>query len=322
MHVRIGDVDIAVKHPDVYIEVVNPWRGLAEGDSRERSPRHAMLYRMLSSDLTAALDAASRATGRHLTFVRELTGGQHADTVLTRDETTHFVVRLFPPNDDAPSSEVAILERIRSLDGLVPAFVALSHVENGRQMIVTSAIPGTAPDPTVPLHRIAEQMGAILARIHELDGTGLRSAPTAAPDGSSPLAVRAHRAWAGLDLTSPVLTHYDFWSGNTLWDGIRLTGVVDWSGARSAPRGVDVAWARQDLILLGSMSAADRLLDVYQRAARAEVTDISAWDLLAAAQADPVVETWTANYAGVGRPELTPAVLRSRLDAWIGTLLR
>ncbi|MBK0296215.1 phosphotransferase, partial [Bacillus sp. S34] len=54
-----------------------------------------------------------------------------------------------------------------------------------------------------------------------------------------------------------VLTHGDLWSGNTLWEGDRLTGIVDWSGAMSAPRGVDIAWCRQDLVLLGSTVAAD-----------------------------------------------------------------
>ncbi|MFC4052747.1 phosphotransferase [Actinomadura syzygii] len=26
-----------------------------------------------------------------------------------------------------------------------------------------------------------------------------------------------------------MLTHFDFWSGNVLWDGDALTGVIDWA---------------------------------------------------------------------------------------------
>ena len=40
--------------------------------------------------------------------------------------------------------------------------------------------------------------------------------------------------------TPSVLTHHDFWSGNTLWQRGVLTGVVDWAGAAVGPRGFDV----------------------------------------------------------------------------------
>ncbi|MEW1952506.1 phosphotransferase [Terrabacter sp. NPDC080008] len=35
-----------------------------------------------------------------------------------------------------------------------------------------------------------------------------------------------------LDLSDRVLSHYDFWTGNTLWRHGTVVGVVDWSGAR------------------------------------------------------------------------------------------
>jgi hypothetical protein len=33
------------------------------------------------------------------------------------------------------------------------------------------------------------------------------------------------------------------------------------------------------------------------------------------------VETWAPNYAGLGRDDLTPAVLREHLTAWTATLV-
>src|SRR6266849_2731715 len=48
----------------------------------------------------------------------------------------------------------------------------------------------------------------------------------------------AHRA---------ALTHHDFWFGNTLWSGERLTGIVDWDGARIDDPGFDVGYARLDM---------------------------------------------------------------------------
>jgi aminoglycoside phosphotransferase (APT) family kinase protein len=124
-----------------------------------------------------------------------------------------------------------------------------------------------------------------------------------------------------LDLSERVLTHYDFWTGNTLWKGSKLVGVVDWSGARSAPRGVDLAWARLDLILQGRPEAARMFLDHYRSATGMDVADIWEWDLQAAAQAVDAVGTWSPNYVGVGLTDLTTDCLASRMAGWVEHLL-
>ena len=118
-----------------------------------------------------------------------------------------------------------------------------------------------------------------------------------------------------------MLTHSDFWCGNALWDGPALTGVVDWAGAHRAPRGADVAWCRLDLVLLGEPAAADIFLDEYERSARAVVPDHDVWDLVAAARAEDIVETWSPNYLDIGRAELVPQELRRRFDSWTAALL-
>jgi aminoglycoside phosphotransferase (APT) family kinase protein len=275
---------------------------------------------MPSPELNALLACASRLTGRDLRLRQVLTGGQHAFTIQAGDAHGDVVVRVFPTGDDAVQREVDILTRVQALGGFVPTFLARGAVDD-QPMIVTTLVPGTAPRPTVPVAQIAAQMGEMLARIHTLDGSGLRRAPTAPPDGTGVLARAARAALPRLEDNDKVLTHFDFWSGNTLWEGDELTGVVDWSGARVAPRGVDVAWCRQDLVLLGARSAADIFLETYENHAGLVVADMSLWDLVAAAQADPVVESWAANYHGVGRPDITSEVLRKRLDDWVRHLL-
>lgn len=121
-------------------------------------------------------------------------------------------------------------------------------------------------------------------------------------------------------MNEAVLTHSDFWCGNALWESERLTGVVDWSGARCGPRGVDVAWCRQDLVLLGSPEATEHFLTEYERLLGRPISDINAWDVQAAARAHDRVETWLPNYLGIGRTEITAELLRERLDAWNATL--
>jgi aminoglycoside phosphotransferase (APT) family kinase protein len=267
----------------------------------------------------AIITAASTLLRDELALIRSLTGGQHATTLLVAGDTSRYVVRAFPPGDDAAAREASVLTRVRSLDALVPRLVV--HTQDpDLPIIVTSAIPGTPPEPGLPARTIASQMAAALARIHRLDGTGLRRAPARPPGGDSDIAVRARREWGDLDLSGTVLTHYDFWCGNALWDTGHLTGIVDWSGARNAPRGVDVAWCRLDLVLLGSIDAAKHFLTAYERNTGRSLCDISSWDLQAAAQATSAVESWAPNYHGIGRTDLTSDILRQRLDAWVATL--
>lgn len=263
---------------------------------------------------------ASRLLGRPAYSVARLPGGEHAVTTTVTDGVGMYVLRRFPPGDDAVIREVGVLARLEGLGDLVPSLVA--HDDRAVEpSILTQKVPGTPPSPKLTAMTMAGQLGAVLARIHAVDGTGLRSAPEAPPAGQSLIAHRARHDWVDLDRSGAVLTHWDFWCGNTLWNGDTVTGVVDWSGARHGPRGIDLAWSRLDLVLMGDRDAADTLLDEYRTASGQPVEDITAWDRQAAAQAEPVVEEWAANYAGIGRGHLTGQVLRHRLDAWIGELL-
>lgn len=269
----------------------------------------------MTDALAQALDTASALTGRELSLLSVFTGGQHATTLLTSDGESEFVVRAFPALHDAAVREAEILKRISSLGAWVPQLIAVNR-DLREPVIVTSRVHGGTPDADLSPLVIATEMAAALIRIHEFDGTGLRPVPTGPPPGLSALALRAQREWDSLDMGDPVLTHRDFWCGNALWEADRLTGVVDWSGARSGPRGVDLAWCRQDLVLLGYPEAAGVFLEEYERLLGTTINDIAAWDVQAAAQAHERVETWLPNYLGIGRVDITAQRLRERLDGW------
>lgn len=264
--------------------------------------------------------AGERLLARPLYLVRELTGGQHAITVLVTDDVNSYVVRAFPQKSPAVEHELDVLHRLGPLGTTAPRLLA-HGTESGHPIIATTALDGGHPAPELAPDTIAGQMALALAAIHRLDGEGLRAEPQEPPRATGRLAEAARDAWSRLDLSHRVLTHFDFWCGNALWTGDELVGVVDWNGARSAPRGVDVAWCRQDLVLLGSPQAADDFLQRYTELSGHTVPDIPAWDVLAAAQADPHVESWDANYRGIGRSDLTADLLRRRLDGWIADLL-
>lgn len=273
---------------------------------------------MISADENIA--AATRVLGRPVTFVARLSGGQHAATTVVSDGLDEYVVRRFPPGDAAVAHEVGVLPRVAALGDLVPRLIGFDDDSTG-PVIVTTRVIGTAPHPELTPASLAPGMAQALARIHALDGTGLPHAPSAPPRGDSLLARQAQQDWSEFAHPTRVLTHFDFWSGNALWQHDVLTGVVDWCSARNAPPGLDVAWGRLDLVLLGSRAAADAFLAVYERRSGRSVDDIAAWDRQAAAHADPDVESWAVNYAGIGRPDLTSAVLRRRFDGWADAVL-
>ncbi len=119
-----------------------------------------------------------------------------------------------------------------------------------------------------------------------------------------------------------MLTHYDFWSGNVLWESGFLTGVVDWPGAALGPAGFDVGWCRLDLYLLYGERIADRFLHAYRAASAAAFPDPLLWDLWAVARSHRAVETWVPNYRDLGRADLTASELRRRHAAWTERLIR
>lgn len=281
--------------------------------------RDSTLVAVLQPTTTDLVDAATRLLGRPLTPARELTGGQHARTVLAVDGDQHVVVRMFPRGDDSVARELEVLTRLGPLGRLAPRGLAHGDLD-GHGVIVTEALPGGPPAPGLDPVVIGEQLGVALGAVHGLDPVGLPDDVREPTGRAGRLAAVAQEAWREADLDR-VLTHGDFWSGNSLWEGDRLTGIVDWSGARSAPRGVDLAWCRQDLVLLGSPTAADRFLAAYESAIGRRVLDVHAWDVVAAARADTYVETWAPNYAGIGRPEIDARVLRERFDAWVASLI-
>lgn len=141
----------------------------------------------------------------------------------------------------------------------------------------------------------------------------------AAVSGPAASAVTASREL--LTRAPAVLTHYDFWSGNTLWRGGVLTGVVDWSGGGLGPRGFDVGWCRLDLYLLYGEPIAGMFLDAYETASNSALPDRLVWDLWAVARSYEQVESWAPNYRDLGRADLTAAELRKRHTAWTRHLI-
>jgi aminoglycoside phosphotransferase (APT) family kinase protein len=274
----------------------------------------------------AALGRAAVLAGPDATVRGSVTlaGGTHARTCLIRTASPEreFVLREFPPGDQAAADEMRVLGALDGLGGLAPQLLAADPSAD-RPWTLLSRLPGTADIRPADLPGFARQLGETLARIHATPGGRLAGFPRAldrpgtsraALDGPAASLVSAR--WETLAAVPAVLTHYDFWSGNTVWQDGTLTGVADWPSAALGPRSLDLGWCRLDLFLLFGLHIADRFLDAYQAATGHACPDPALADLWAAARSHTDVESWAPNYRDLGRPDLTARELRQRHTAW------
>lgn len=264
--------------------------------------------------------------------IRALPGGTHASTYLIRtaDPEQEFVLREFPPGDEAARNESRVLAALGGLGGLAPRLLAsgIDGALSEGSWILISRLPGTADiDPGLPA-AWAEQLGRTLARIHATPRPGLAGLQSVfgRPEGSvaavaGPAAAEVTARWGLFAAAPEVLTHYDFWSGNTVWEDGVLTGVVDWSGGGLGPRGFDVGWCRLDLYLLYGERIAGVFLDSYESACQSALPHPLLWDLWAVSRSYEGVESWVPNYRDLGRVDLTGTELRRRHTAWTRHLL-
>ena len=98
-----------------------------------------------------------------------------------------------------------------------------------------------------------------------------------------------------LPAQGPVFVHGDFWHGNTMWDGDRLTGIIDWECAGIGHPGIDLGMQRCDAALVVGMSGADDVLAGYESAIGHAAADVAYWDLAAALTTPPTMDLFVAD---------------------------
>jgi aminoglycoside phosphotransferase (APT) family kinase protein len=264
--------------------------------------------------------------------VTTLEGGQHAATwrVDTASPELTVVVRQFPAGDLAGLREQHVLHVLDGLCGLAPVVLGsdLAGRWSASPTLLISWLEGQADVTPADPENWAAQLGQALATVHKVPSDRFADLPSVFDrrGGSQtalagPLATRIRSRWEQISGSAEVLAHGDYWSGNVVWRHGKLTGIVDWSGAARGPRGFDLGWCRLDLVLLFD----ERIADVFQSAYEARIgrtIDSALWDSWAAARSHDAVETWVANYAPLGRADLTAQELRRRHSRWTASVLQ
>ncbi|QPP07260.1 aminoglycoside phosphotransferase family protein [Streptomyces bathyalis] len=280
--------------------------------------------------LAWAAEVLGSGTAADVRAVRALGGGSHASTHLLQaaDPERQAVLRRFPPGDDSAAREEKVLRALDGLDGFAPRLLGVDpHGERcGLPTVLITRLPGRADITPADPDAAAAALGHALARLHALPHArlaGFRDGMTATRSSTGPAAAALDGQLERLAAQPRVLAHFDYWSGNVLWQDGSLSGVIDWDGAGLAPRGFDVGWCRLDLALLHGpdTTTADTFCAAYRDAAGIPPPDVTLWDLYTLARSHRTVETWVPNYAGLGRTDLTGRELRRRHTAWTARCL-
>ncbi|GAA0898087.1 hypothetical protein GCM10009558_087040 [Virgisporangium aurantiacum] len=219
-----------------------------------------------------------------------------------------------PPVDSAPVDSTPV--------GSAPV--------DGPAMLI-ERLPGSSRIPdTAPVSRL-RALGAVVADLQAVrppdHALPRRTRPIAGVDfaalrreqpSARPLLADAEKRIAALPVPGPFtgLVHGDLWQGNALWDGDRLTGLIDWDCAGVGPPGVDLGSLRCDAAICFGVEAAGEVLQGY-----GDADDVPYWDAVAALSTPPDMGWFVGALHGQGRTDLTRAVLVDRRDAFLEAAL-
>ncbi|HVM53197.1 MAG TPA: phosphotransferase [Acidimicrobiales bacterium] len=287
----------------------------------------------------AALDWAAEVVGSPITSVTPLTGGMSTGIhLLVTAGGERVVMRRFlnehwlAIDPDLAPREAAVLQALEATPVPAPAFVGVDPygARCGAPTVLMGFVPGrrTVLDDH---RRLAGELARALAMIHDLPVPAVEGLPDEterivaafAEDrpnrhGGMPTArfwAEVRAGYAAVTIGTPVLLHNDLHPGNVLFDGDRLSAVVDWPLASSGHAACDVSFCRLDVALMLGPDAADLVLAAYEAETGRPLADVGWWDLVAASRAETDLPVWTESYAGLADVDL--ATVTARFDAFV-----
>ncbi len=251
-------------------------------------------------------------------------------TVTRLGAKRHLVLRWYPDDAffvDEPHAierEAAALEALAGTDVPAPELVGvLPRDGSAPAAILMTHLAGSASFELADTHAVRD----VLAAIHDVDPNPLTAYRYGGYHEGFELvrppwwrdATAWDRAATRTQTARPTgpdrFIHRDFHPGNLLWDGQRLTGVVDWVNACIGPVGIDVAHCRLNLAILWGPERADAILP-----------GDPAWDIEAAFSGldwsvPNANDDWPGHtphaLAALGAPFVGPDPARDRFEAFV-----
>ncbi len=286
-----------------------------------------------------ALDWVSAVLGSAATVVRGLRHG--GSPWLLRAGDREVILRVAHGGGVAETAtEVAamtVVSRTAGADLPVAELLGYDLAERtGYGLVLTAHVPGTSVIPPEPDPERLWALGAVAARISSIELTSspalpLRRQPIEGSDfagmrrvqGASGLLRAAEAAVAENrpDDGQLALVHGDLWHGNTLWEGGKLTAVLDWDCAGIGPAGIDLGSLRCDAAWCYGLDAAEQILHGWESETGRSASSVPYWDAVAALASPPDMGWFPTSMALQGRPDLTHKVMIERRDAFLDAAL-
>ncbi|MCL4265153.1 MAG: phosphotransferase family protein [Anaerolineae bacterium] len=289
------------------------------------------------------------APGSRLVDLRPLDGSFSNSTVLATavtptNHTHQFVVRRYAVFGDYDRGEKARREyktlALLAAHGLPvpePLFLDTTGGVLDTPGIVTSFVAGGQVIAPVDVGSWVRELAATLAQIHAVPVTAVETSfllnanaevvwflksghvpdyMQQHPQGEA-IWQAVHDLLPALVPVRPGLVHVDYWTGNILWQGGRITAVLDWEEAAYGDPGYDVAYMRAELALLGSLPLADQFLAVYEAESGSPVANLPLWELAASVRfiENPagMIPEWQT-FADI---PVTPELVNQRFDQFV-----
>jgi aminoglycoside phosphotransferase (APT) family kinase protein len=227
--------------------------------------------------------------------------------------------------------EAGMLRLLAGIDGIpAPRLLAVDATSQYGEApsLVMSLLPGAVDVQADRSPQLAEQLLAI-HRV-PVDPRPREFQVWVSPDTvRMPAATNRPEVWTRgvetiarqLPPSDGVLLHRDFHPGNVLFDGDRVSGVVDWVETSWGPADLDVAHCSTALALLHGPEAGVRFADHYVAAGGQLSKDLQHWQVLDALGFAPDAEKVAGPWRELGRTDLTSGVLQDRLERYLQQVL-
>ncbi|MEV8373610.1 phosphotransferase [Kribbella sp. NPDC056861] len=290
------------------------------------------------------LEWVERLTGGPVTRAERLRGGWTSE--MRRVEVDlpqgpqRFVLRTFVDEFFVKHAHGLLTREAQVLDQLagtdIPAAELVGVDAEARYCdhpsLLMTLLPGTVRVDDEGAGARAVLLAEQLAAIHrvQVDERPREYQPWTAPDRVRlPLATSRPAVWAAaideLRREAPeyegVFLHRDFHPGNVLFDGGKVSGVVDWVETSWGPADLDVAHCSTALALLHGPDAGAAFSTLYANAGGRELADDRYWRLLDALAFAPDAEKVAVPWRELGRTDLTPDILQERLERYLELIL-
>ena len=280
----------------------------------------------VEAELACSVVAADRMAGGidANTFRLELADGSHA------------VLRVTVPEHHEDIDYLA--QVLDLLDGTpVPAPRRLAHSSSvgalGSPVMVQSLLSG---DPTIPVEPDEAWLIEIVTTVLRLQAIPLaewmhdrvsvrwRDLDVLAEGeltAGDRLLLRRLRERGPAAPVTPVFGHDDYWVGNTLRDGQRIVGIVDWGHAGVVSAARDATYCAVDTSLCYGLEAGDRIIDTFTEQRQLDAEEMLVWSARSVL-ASRFFPEWLAGWNGLGAPVTHAQAARRRTELLERTLAR